>query len=171
MERLCGKRPVLYTYPDFWHTRMNNTNAFGQYPLWLAAYPTLPSPLPGNWPGVAIHQYNGTGLDRDRFYGTLDELKAFCGVVAPPVGARLFTQTGHYIQYGFRDMWEKYERAGLALEAIGYPIEEPQRRTIGAWAGTTQYFERSRMEYHPELPGSPTLFGRLGAEALAAMGK
>jgi GH25 family lysozyme M1 (1,4-beta-N-acetylmuramidase) len=48
VERRTGRVPILYTYPNFWHTRMKDDRTFGAYPLWLANYADrAPAPLPG----------------------------------------------------------------------------------------------------------------------------
>jgi GH25 family lysozyme M1 (1,4-beta-N-acetylmuramidase) len=48
VQRRTGRVPVLYTAPNFWHTRMRDNRSFGAYPLWLANYSSKrPAPLPG----------------------------------------------------------------------------------------------------------------------------
>jgi hypothetical protein len=73
---------------------------------------------------------------------------------------RYFPETSQIVQYGFKDIWEK--RGGLAI--FGYPISsEIQELLEGSTMITTQYFERARFEYHPELPdGQRVLISLLG---------
>ncbi|MGA7669906.1 MAG: GerMN domain-containing protein [Nitrolancea sp.] len=53
-----------------------------------------------------------------------------------------YQATGHRLCFGFRDYWKSH--GGLAI--FGYPIsEEFQENGV-----TVQYFERQRLEYHPE---------------------
>ncbi len=64
------------------------------------------------------------------------------------------------MQGGFLKTFQKY---GLSL--IGYPLSEE----LDEGGVTMQYFERVKMEYHPELAakGTPVLFSRLGSEVSA----
>lgn len=66
--------------------------------------------------------------------------------------------TGHSLSGAFLQYW--YSRGGVRL--FGYPVSEPF--TTGGL--TVQYFERARMEYHPELEAKGyvvelTLLGKL----------
>ncbi|HUR13784.1 MAG TPA: GH25 family lysozyme [Mycobacteriales bacterium] len=48
VERRTARVPILYTSPNFWHTKMRDNRTFGAYPLWLAHYTNKrPGPLPG----------------------------------------------------------------------------------------------------------------------------
>jgi spore germination protein len=74
-----------------------------------------------------------------------------------------FTETGHYLSYGFKDFWL---RSG-GLPVFGFPLTtefDELNLDLGIYR-TVQYTERQRFEYHPELAGTPyeTLLGRLGA--------
>ncbi len=68
-------------------------------------------------------------------------------------------QTGHWLCNGFRDYWNSHGlefgdsgvsyRESLAL--FGYPISDEY---VDPATGTTvQYFERARLEFHPDNPG------------------
>ncbi|MGQ9928427.1 MAG: hypothetical protein ACUVS4_16365 [Chloroflexaceae bacterium] len=65
---------------------------------------------------------------------------------------RFVPETGHSLGGRFLQFWELYG----GLRVFGYPISEefdevlPDGRTY-----RVQYFERARMEYHPELAGTP----------------
>lgn len=61
----------------------------------------------------------------------------------PEVG-RHFPETGHSIQYGFRDHWEKW--GGLRI--FGFPMSTEFVEDDF----TVQYFERAIFEYHPNNP-------------------
>jgi uncharacterized protein YkwD len=71
--------------------------------------------------------------------------------------ARYFEQTGKMVS---GDFLRTFDKDGLAQ--IGYPISDEM--TDGDL--TVQYFERSRMEYHPEMAGTDAAvqLSRLGAQ-------
>lgn len=73
---------------------------------------------------------------------------------------RVFAETGYALCGKFRSYWE--QNGGLAR--FGYPIgNETLIQVDGRWLWA-QYFERRRIEYHPELAGTPyeILLGLLG---------
>jgi hypothetical protein len=94
-------------------------------------------------------------------------------------GGRFFPETGHSIAGPFRQYYETHglelgERGNSARESLalfGYPLSEPFTE-VNPDTGellTTQYFERARMEYHPNNPNPyKVLLGRLGASSLIA---
>src|SRR5690242_15061455 len=58
-----------------------------------------------------------------------------------------FDATGFCVEGAFRDYWEN--SGGLALN--GYPLTDQRIEVLeGGKTYTVQYFERVRMEYHPE---------------------
>ena len=73
---------------------------------------------------------------------------------------------GASLRDGFRAYWTA--NGGLAV--FGFPISEPfeERNADDGQVYTVQYFERNRLEYHPELAGTPyeILLGQLGRQAL-----
>lgn len=73
-----------------------------------------------------------------------------------------FRETGHTLSGAFLTFW----RANGGIRVLGYPISEPA--TVNGYL--TQYFERARMEYHPEkvAAGYEVELGHLGKEYLAA---
>jgi hypothetical protein len=92
------------------------------------------------------------------------------GYATPPVGPPAtdddaqwyFAETGHTIARPFRNFWRT--RGGLAL--FGLPIGEPVQEN----GLLVQYFERERMELHPDLVGTryEVQLGHLGVAALEA---
>lgn len=93
-------------------------------------------------------------------------------LAAPPTGfsGLFFKETGHTLDGKFREYWEK--NGGLAR--FGYPITEPFEEfsiELGK-ALTVQYFERNRLELHPENAGTQyeVLLGMLGREFSAIIG-
>ena len=81
-----------------------------------------------------------------------------------------YTQTQHRLCLGFRDYWTKHG----GLDLFGYPISEEfrERNADTGEIYTVQYFERARMEWHPENRGTiyEVLLGRIGAQAMEAEG-
>src|SRR5688500_15943479 len=76
-----------------------------------------------------------------------------------------FPATGHWLEGVFLKYWR--ERGGLPI--FGYPL------TPAFWEQgySVQYFERARMEHHPEWARSPyeVSLGQLGRERLRAEGR
>jgi len=90
-----------------------------------------------------------------------------------PRAAHYFGKTGHVIAPEFWRYWVSHgvQQAGLSdfersLALFGYPISEAQmERNSSGDLVLTQWFERSRFEYHPSNPASSrVVLGRLGAE-------
>lgn len=77
--------------------------------------------------------------------------------------ARYFPETGHNLLI-FRLYWE--QNGGLAR--FGYPLTDELREVsqVDGQEYTVQYFERARLEYHPENRGTPfdVLLGLIGHE-------
>ncbi|MBV9791447.1 MAG: hypothetical protein JOZ51_24840, partial [Chloroflexi bacterium] len=93
------------------------------------------------------------------------------GDVPPtPPECELFIETGHTLCPPLKAFWQS--NGGLAV--YGYPINTA-RNEISQTDGQTyltQWYERERLEYHPELSGTPyeVLLGLLGAEELRVRG-
>jgi spore germination protein len=75
-----------------------------------------------------------------------------------------FSETGHSLSGAFLRYWKS--KGGLMQ--FGYPISEPMQEN----GYTVQYFERVRMEHHPEFTGTAyeVLLGLLGRELLVGRG-
>jgi len=90
------------------------------------------------------------------------------GLAAPlrqSLAPACFPETGYCISGRIREAWE----GGGGLMAFGYPITGLQEELIEGQPRMVQWFERARMELHPEQPFPyDLLVGRLGAELLAA---
>jgi hypothetical protein len=114
--------------------------------------------------GGSFMRYTTEALPTDRVSGA-------------PAGARYFAETGHTLAGEFRSYYETHGldlgdpglsgRESLAL--FGFPVSEPFAE-INPDTGevlTVQYFERARMELHPENPQPyRVLLGRLAASAM-----
>lgn len=71
------------------------------------------------------------------------------GAQAP--GARYFPETGQSVGGAFRAFWEQ----NGGVEVLGYPISPELQETLSdGQVHTVQYFERARLELHPQLAGS-----------------
>jgi heat shock protein HslJ len=84
-------------------------------------------------------------------------------------GERCFEETGFCISGTIRGYWE--QNGGLAV--FGLPLG-PEQPVVGEDGVTrqTQWFERHRLEVHPEnAPPYNVLLGRIGVDALAAQGR
>jgi hypothetical protein len=82
-------------------------------------------------------------------------------------GCRYFAETGHSLCGQFLTYWSK----NGGLERFGYPISEQFVEDLPTYSGTVQYFERRRLEIHPENAGTPyeVLLGLLGRDVRTAM--
>ncbi len=71
-----------------------------------------------------------------------------------------FDRTGYQVCGSFRIYWEQ----NGGLERFGYPITEAREEQIEGRTYTVQYFERRRIEEHPEIAGATNqvLLGLLG---------
>ncbi len=86
---------------------------------------------------------------------------------APTGDARPFPETGNSIAGRIRSYWEQNGE----LPVFGYPITAQQAEVIEGQSVQTQWFERNRLELHPENKAPyDVLLGRLGADRLAQRG-
>ncbi len=80
-----------------------------------------------------------------------------------------FAPTGHTLAAEFAAYWQ----AGGGLPVYGYPISEPfsEVSPTDGRRYLVQYFQRNRLEYHPELPAAYRVsLGLLGVDLLRARG-
>lgn len=77
---------------------------------------------------------------------------------APEQGCRFFAETQHWLCGDFLRYWV----ANGGLERFGFPITESFDELIEGQTYRVQYFERRRMELHPELGQGVVLLGLLG---------
>jgi lysozyme len=84
VEPVVGVKPVIYTGYYFWRDKVGS-NAFADYPLWIANYSATCPLIPDAWSRWVLHQYSSTNyipgitsnsVDENRFNGTLDDLMA-----------------------------------------------------------------------------------------------
>lgn len=72
---------------------------------------------------------------------------------ASDANCTFYPETGHRLCAGFRDFWQEHG----GLEILGYPISEEFVED----GYVVQYFERQRLEYHPENSAPWTVLGGL----------
>ncbi len=86
----------------------------------------------------------------------------------PPADARCFDEVPHCISGRIREYWE--QNGGLPV--FGFPITPQQQEVIEGEPYTVQWFERNRLELHPENdPPYDVLLGRLGVDVLERQGR
>jgi len=94
-------------------------------------------------------------------------IAAGAGRAAPlpqAIAPACFVETGYCIDGRIRELWAR----GGGLMVFGFPITGLQPEVIEGRTVMLQWFERARIELHPDLPYPyDALIGRLGAEALA----
>jgi hypothetical protein len=93
---------------------------------------------------------------------------ALAGAVGAYAQARMrcFPETGYCIAGPIRDFWER--NGGLMV--FGFPITPQQPELIEGRPTQTQWFERSRLELHPEnAPPYDVLIGRTGSDRLGQL--
>lgn len=149
-----GTYPVRVEVTDSWGHRAISSSA-------RAAPAAAPQGSPGGSrsPGTATSTGEGTGAGDETGGGGPRP------AAVNPTALLTFAETGHTLQGRFLDFWQRH--GGLAV--FGFPMTE--QRT-GPSSVTTQVFERSRFEYHPEHdPPYDVTLGRLGVEALQAQGR
>lgn len=82
-------------------------------------------------------------------------------------GCRVFAETGHQICGKLRTYWER----NGGLERFGFPLTGEFSEATASGTFVVQYFERRRMELHPEnAPPFDVLLGLLGNEVRALSG-
>ena len=86
------------------------------------------------------------------------------GRVSKPASGVYFNETGHTLKEPFLAYWQ----AKGGLPVYGYPISEAfnEKSPTDGKTYQVQYFERNRLEYHPEAKGTPNeiQLGLLGKE-------
>ncbi len=92
---------------------------------------------------------------------------------APAPPERCFSETGYCIRGRFLAYWQAH--GGLVINGLPLNDEDVQQINPGQYAAgrylIAQYFERTRLEYHPRNVGTPydVLLGQFGRQILAAV--
>jgi hypothetical protein len=125
-------------------------------------------PAPADENGTIVVTYDSTGAATGPYQAIVIERVRGRQVtrgdftIAGPSGAttRFFPETGFAVRGRFLTHWETY--GGLAIN--GYPISDERRETLeDGREYLVQYFERTRLEYHPENAApNDVLLGQFG---------
>ena len=90
------------------------------------------------------------------------------GLLRAQTDQRCFAETGQCISGRIREFWE--QNGGLPV--FGYPVAPQQEEQIEGRPFQVQWFERNRLELHPENARPyDVLLGRLGAAGVAQQGR
>ncbi|MEV6116755.1 lysozyme [Streptomyces sp. NPDC052109] len=81
IRRETGRRPVIYTTPQWWKLCTGNSRAFARsHALWVARHSARPGALPGGWRYWTFWQYGTKGRlpgDQNLFNGSASRLRIF----------------------------------------------------------------------------------------------
>ena len=109
MLSLTGRLPVIYTNTSWWNQCLGTPTDFGDYPLWVAAYPGSPSDnagaVPASWSTYSIWQYSSTGPlagDSNVWNGDYASLQRFAGAALPTGSFDDLSVGGSGTQYALR---------------------------------------------------------------------
>jgi len=97
---------------------------------------------PGAWPARFDVLLGRLGVESAQHDGLLATAPFQPLSAQSDANCTFFPPTGHRLCFGFRGYWQTHG----GLEILGYPISEEFRQN----GVTVQYFERARLEYHPE---------------------
>jgi lysozyme len=87
VEQATGRRPIVYTYVDFWKNTLGNPRDLSGYPLWISHLNVTAPTVPGGWANWIFWQFskqiiNGVSngvVDVDAFNGTVSDLRMLAG--------------------------------------------------------------------------------------------
>ena len=152
-------------FPETGHTVsgdfLNFFNAHGG--LRTLGYPITD---PFDWNGMRVQYFQRARMELHpenpySYRVQLGLLGDELGYREPPVAPvasdpyrRYFPETGHTVAYAFLNFFDQY-----GIDVFGYPITEFKNEN----GRIVQYFQRARMEWHPELSGDQRVqLGELG---------
>jgi thermitase len=131
------------TRPDAYGFYSFDGLAAGSYTVSVGGVPGAPAPREVSLSGTAL------GVATVNFAAGPDARQHFAPAVRPSGEASFFPETGHSLRGTFREYW----RAHGGLPIFGFPIsEEFTERGPDGRDYVVQYFERHRLELHPENP-------------------
>ncbi|WP_458781630.1 lysozyme [Arthrobacter sp. D3-16] len=139
VRSMTGRLPVIYTNTSWWNQCLGNPAGFGDYPLWVAAYPNSPTnnagPVPtASWSTYSIWQYSSTGPfagDSNVWNGDYASLRAFAGAPAPSgsFDGLALQRTGPTVELGLRGWAVDFARPSVSTEAHAYVTSPDGTRT------------------------------------------
>jgi GH25 family lysozyme M1 (1,4-beta-N-acetylmuramidase) len=88
VTHLTGRRPMIYSYHQFWSHAMHHTRAFRHYRLWGASYTRAPTTFGRAWSQWTFWQFTARGhvhgirghADVNVFHGSLHRLQAMANI-------------------------------------------------------------------------------------------
>lgn len=103
LYNLTGKKPIIYTSPGFWNSKVARSNYWVGRTLWDAAWTTYPIPsIPLDWSNWTHWQWSADGnnrakeygmvkdgdydMDLNRFNGTVSQFNSRYGTHIKPIG-------------------------------------------------------------------------------------
>ena len=95
VEQATGRRPIVYTYVDFWKNTLGNPQDLSGYPLWISHLNVTSPTIPGGWQNWLFWQFakqpitgiaNGV-VDADAFNGTVNDLHILAGYTSVAIAA------------------------------------------------------------------------------------
>jgi GH25 family lysozyme M1 (1,4-beta-N-acetylmuramidase) len=142
MLSLTGRLPVIYTNTSWWNQCLGNPAGFGDYPLWVAAYPSSftnnAGPVPSaSWSTYSIWQYSSTGPfagDSNVWAGDYASLQRFATGTPPPVPTdptRKVFSPGDFDGDGTSDLIQRRADGELWLHSGDGSGHYPVSRRIG----------------------------------------
>ncbi len=157
------------TLLDYWE-RNGAEQVFG-YPISDEQLATVE----GTWTGTVqwferdrLEDHGLDGILRGRLGAVLLEQQGYYWWQQPhtgrvPAGCQLFEQTQQIVCEPLLSYWQ----ANGGVARFGYPLTGLVQQRIENWQGAVQYFERVRLEIHPEAPPASRIqSGRLGSAIL-----
>lgn len=143
MRSLTGRLPAIYTNTIWWNQCLGNPAGFGDYPLWVAAYPGAPTndagAVPtGSWSTYSMWQYSSTGPfagDSNVWNGDYPSLQRFAGAALPTGSFDSLSVTGSGTQFALRARGWSVDLANTAASNQTHVyVTSPDGSTTGyAW--------------------------------------
>lgn len=147
LDRLYAAYPQIVRGPDFWayfggRQDLISEDGLNLRPGGLAEYRRL-------WATEMSERVYGSTVAQPNPQPTTQPNPQPTTAPGGACGGRLFAETGKCVTEPFLSYWNNH--GGLAIN--GYPISDTFTETLeDGKAYTVQYFERVRMELHPENP-------------------
>lgn len=161
------------TFLDYWE-RNGAERVFG-YPISAVQLATSENTWTGPVQWFERDRLEDHGLDgimRGRLGADLLNLRGEQWWLQPhqgtiPNGCEHFVQTRQVLCEPLLSYW----RSNGGVDRFGLPLTALRKETIEGWTGAVQYFERARLELHPEAPSTDQIqIGRLGSAILDTYG-
>ncbi len=151
MQALTGRLPVIYSTTDWWSTCTNNSAAFGNYPLWIASYPSSPSSSPGvlpaSWGFYSIWQFSSQGPfagDSNVWNGDYPSLQRFAGAALPTGSFDSLSITGSGTQFSL-------SARGWSVDLANTAASNQTHVYVTSPDGTTTGYPWTANAYRPDV--------------------